>query len=70
MGAGLSSQDALADEKRALSIIAGPSSLTADDPVWNELLSSPAALATLDPADIEAAIAPHCRFAAPQNSPA
>jgi hypothetical protein len=61
MGAAHSTAAVLASQQQLLQRLAGPEPIPHAAPFWDQLFSLPMPLASLDPADVELALAPHCR---------
>ena len=61
MGSGYSTSAVLSQHQLLLQRLAGPEPIPHAAPFWDQLFSLQVALASLDPADVELTVAPHCR---------
>lgn len=61
MGVGSSKSSALASHDQLLARLAGTQSIDHADTFWDALFTYSVPLATLQPEDVQEALAPHCR---------
>lgn len=61
MGSGYSTSAVLGQHAAVLQRMVGAEAIPHGAPYWDQLFSLQVALASLDPADVELALAPHCR---------